>query len=286
LFYNRGMDLNVVNIGSIAWQVWQHDQSARVMGVTSRGLFLAIEQRVLFVSFERWRGPLTINVEGPLDCVIGDRVRLSPTRLIFPATEVDLSAVEVWHPGVPSCARPLTEQREALGQLASSVLARRAPEGFGGLLLHLVDLPEKPALSAIEAALLTWLNQLRDSIQYADFDQATTLIEGLLGLGRGLTPSGDDVTIGLLLSLNRWPADRDWRELNQRVIDLAYQRTTTISANLIECAAAGEADERLINIVDGLVTGTPSRDECVECVLDWGNSSGIDALIGMALACS
>jgi hypothetical protein len=71
--------------------------------------------------------------------------------------------------------------------------------------------------------------------------------------------------------------------LNQRVIDLAYQRTTTLSANLIACAAHGEADERLINAVDGIVTGTPSHAACVECVLGWGHSSGLDALIGMAL---
>ena len=84
--------------------------------------------------------------------------------------------------------------------------------------------------------------------------------------------------------LNRWQRSNAWRDLNQRVIEAAYQRTTTISANLIECAADGQADERLMKVVDGIVTGTPSIDECVNCILDWGNSSGIDALAGMAVA--
>ena len=72
--------------------------------------------------------------------------------------------------------------------------------------------------------------------------------------------------------------------MNRAVIEAAYRATTTISANLIECAAAGQGDERLITVVDGIATGSASIDECVECVLDWGSSSGIDALVGMAIA--
>lgn len=260
------------------------DRAAVVRGVTSRGVFLTIDRRVIFVSIERWRGPLTINVDRPIDCAPGDSVRLSPTRLIFPAFEVELAGAAVWQPTAPSPPiRSSVEQCETLRQLTASVLARRAPDGFGVLLPHLLDLPEKQAFSAGEAALLARLKQLRESLGNANFEQAATLIDGLLGLGRGLTPSGDDVTIGLLLMLNRWRRDRDWRELNQRVIDLADRRTTTLSANLIACAANGDADERLITVIDGVVRGTPSPEDCAACVLDWGNSSGLDALIGMAL---
>ena len=240
--------MNAHSIGLAAAQVTSRGGEAKVIGITSRGLFLSIDQRVLFVSVERWRGPLTINVDRTFDCALGDSVRLSPTRLIFPAIEIDLSAAEVWQPTAPAIARSIADQREALRQLASSVLARKAPEGFGLLLPHLLDLPEKQALSASEAALLARLTQLRES--------------------KDARRSAQDALMAF----------------NQRVVESAYQRTTTISANLIECAANGEADERLINVIDGLVTGTPSRDDCVEGVIGWGNSSGLDALIGMALA--
>jgi hypothetical protein len=284
--------MNATSIGRAAAEITSVGGEAKVIGITSRGLFLAIGRRVLFVSFEQWRGPLTINVERAIDCTISKSVRLSATRLIFSAIEIDLSAAEVWQASEPSSARPVAEQQGTLRQLASSVLARKTPEGFGVLLPHLLDLPEKQTLSASDGALLARMTQLRKLIQQGDFDQAATLIDGLLGLGRGLTPSGDDTAIGLLLTLNRHPERNEAESkealvaFNRRVIQSAYQRTTTISANLIECAAQGEADERLINVVDGLVTGTPSRDECVECVLEWGNSSGRDALIGMALASS
>ena len=283
-------------LGRLAAQGIALGCEATVIGTTSRGIFLARDQRVLFTSFERWRGPWTINVDRPFVCANGDSVRLSPTRLIFPALEVDLSTAAVWQPAAPTVTRSRVEQREALKQLASSVLARKAPDGFGVLLPHLLDLPEKQALAASEAALLARLNELRESIHHADFDQAAELIESLLGLGRGLTPSGDDVTIGVLLGLKRWRAhpERNGVEskdachlaqaaFTQRVVESAYHRTTTLSANLIECAANGEADERLITIITGLTTGTPSIAECTECALSWGHSSGVDALIGLAL---
>jgi hypothetical protein len=277
--------MNALSIGSVGVKVTSIGGEAKVIGVTSRGFFLSIDQRVLFISFERWRGPLTINIEQPFDCAIGEGVRLSSTRLIFPAIEVDLSTANVWQaPAVSAASQSPDEQLNALRHLAREVLAHNSGAGFGALLAHLLDLPEKQALSAVEAAQLAQLIQLRDSLRNAPFDQATELIEGLLGLGRGLTPSGDDVTIGLLLMLNRWQRERDWRELNQRVIALADRHTTTLSANLIECAADGEADERLINVVDGIVTGTPSLKECVGCVLGWGHSSGSDVLVGMAIA--
>jgi hypothetical protein len=90
--------------------------------------------------------------------------------------------------------------------------------------------------------------------------------------------------LGLLLMLNRWQAEHDWSELNRAVIAAAYQKTTTISANLIECAAAGQADERLIAVVEGIAAGSTAWETCVEHVLGWGSSSGIDALVGMTIA--
>ncbi|MBP7688709.1 MAG: DUF2877 domain-containing protein [Thermoflexales bacterium] len=281
--------MNAISVGRLAAQVIDFGGEAKVIGVTSRGIFLALDRRVLFVSVERWRGPLTITVDSPLVCASGDNVRLSPTRLIFPAFEVDLSTADVWQPLTPLIARPLADQRDALKQLASSVLARKTPTGFGVLLLYLLDFSEKQALSTNEAALLARLTQLRESIRQSDFDQAAELIESLLGLGRGLTPSGDDVTIGVLLGLKPWRAQPSTSlrsaqaAFTQCVVESAYQRTTTLSANLIECAANGEADERLINVLTGLITGQSAVATCTEYVLDWGHSSGVDALIGLAL---
>jgi hypothetical protein len=62
-------------------------------------------------------------------------------------------------------------------------------------------------------------------------------------------------------------------------------KTTTVSANLIDCAARGQADERLIRALDGIETGELSALECAHALGSWGNTSGLDALIGMGLVC-
>jgi hypothetical protein len=284
------MNFNVASIGSMAWQVWQHDQATRVIGVTSRGLFLLIDQRVLFVSLENWRGPLTITLGrsiGQLCALdVGAAAVFSNNRLIFPATPIILSAsaTEVWHaplPDMPPC--PIDRQRDSMQHIARHVIARAPDRGFGPLLSPLLDLPLSGPLSTDQVTVLSILHTLQLAVRAHDVPAVLASIDQLLGRGSGLTPSGDDCVLGLLLMLNRWQANRDWRKLNRAVIDSAYRKTTTISVNLIECAAAGQADERLLNIVDGIVTGEPGREECADCALAWGSSSGIDALVGMVI---
>jgi hypothetical protein len=53
---------------------------------------------------------------------------------------------------------------------------------------------------------------------------------------------------------------------------------------MIECAALGEADERLVAVADCIFVGDPPEAECVSRVVGWGASSGTDALTGMAVA--
>ena len=66
----------------------------------------------------------------------------------------------------------------------------------------------------------------------------------------------------------------------------AYQQTTTISANLIECATIGEADQRLIAALDCLMTQEPCTVEIIGDLLNWGHTSGVDTLLGMLTALS
>ncbi|MFN2177092.1 MAG: DUF2877 domain-containing protein, partial [Anaerolineales bacterium] len=62
-------------------------------------------------------------------------------------------------------------------------------------------------------------------------------------------------------------------------------KTTTLSANLIECAASGLADERLINALDWIKCGSSHKVRTlIDGLLGWGNTSGISAYIGFLFA--
>lgn len=287
------MNLSVTSIGRAAWRTWSHDQPANVIGVTSRGLFIRAADRVVFVSFETQRGPLTITLGRSIERLralhVGDAATFVNNRLIFPTTAITIAASPdvVWQaPSPVTSPSPIDQQLKTVQQIASLIVAREPDRGFSPLLAPLLDLPFNGPLSTDHATLLNILRTLRQAVRENDVPSAQTSIDRLLGRGDGLTPAGDDCVLGLLLMLNRWPHGIDGHDLNPLVIEAAYHQTTTLSANLIECAVEGQADERLLNVVDGIVTGQPTISECVDCALSWGNSSGIDALVGMAIAVS
>ncbi len=278
-------------LGRAAWEVWSQDQTASVIGVTARGLFIRAPRRVIFVSFETFCGPLTATLHPPFDQLhalqLNAPAHFSGSRLIFPSIEVAIQAspAKMWrYPAPRTNARTVDAQLENVRQIASGVIARRRAEDFSAVLPSLPGLPIHDLLAPDQLTLLENLFAFRQAWVARNTPQMIESITGLLGRGQGLTPSGDDCVLGLLLMLNRWQIGGDWHELNQHVIEAAYQTTTLLSANLIECAADGQADERLMKVVDGIVTGQPAIRECVDCALGWGNSSGIDALMGMAVA--
>jgi hypothetical protein len=71
--------------------------------------------------------------------------------------------------------------------------------------------------------------------------------------------------------------------LSRFLVQSAYERTTTVSANLIECATLGHACEALANVVDYVFRGEMEERACLEAMLGWGGSSGTDFLVGVVL---
>jgi hypothetical protein len=61
---------------------------------------------------------------------------------------------------------------------------------------------------------------------------------------------------------------------------------STLSANLIECATLGLADERLIEALDWLVSGRDQEATHIDELLNWGSSSGMDVFVGYVVALS
>jgi hypothetical protein len=166
------------------------------------------------------------------------------------------------------------------------VLERLPPAGsdFRQMLAYLclTDSKTDPPL------LLAHSQRLLAGLLGGQVSEAASALQAFLGAGPGLTPSGDDLVIGLLLALNRWG---DWLaggfdipKLSRLTSQAARQKTTGLSADLITCAGNGIADERLIAALDGLMTGDPSLTACAEMLLAWGASSGVDSLLGMGLA--
>lgn len=288
--------LNVHTIGHIAQQALSRTSHATVIGVTSRGIFLQCAKRqIVFISYEVVRNPLVLNMtmrnEGLEAIATADDAHVQNEILLFHATGLRIRWTEatVWRapaPGMPPV--PRSQQYSALATALQQQEAFGAARGFGPLLPHLLALPNTPQPDTSQQAILDRITALQAALQARHMPAAMHATERLLGLGPGLTASGDDFLMGLLLFLRRWPSDRLphdwWQSYARNVVRAAYHLTTTISANLIECAALGQADERLIAACDAIATSTGPADHWLQPLTTWGASSGIDALAGVALA--
>ncbi|WP_245966465.1 DUF2877 domain-containing protein [Sphaerisporangium album] len=118
---------------------------------------------------------------------------------------------------------------------------------------------------------------------------AITAAEQLMGLGPGLTPSGDDMLSGVLVALRRlgeaagvgravWLAD--W--LAATVAFDARTRTTPISATLLHCAARGEACAEAVAVLRG-IAGHHPLEPAARRLLTLGHTSGADLAWGLRM---
>jgi hypothetical protein len=289
--------IKAASVGIIVSKILSKDEDIRVFGKTSKGIFIKTCDRwLVFLSFDHFRGPLTItlNEKDPnLQTVsAGDPLKIHSHAIFLPnlAMTINIDGSEVWRPPPPS-ALPLSDAKcnEKLVHIAEKLMSNKNGEGLACLIPPLLGLPEVlPPKKIIDGLNWAYIQQLQTEIRNGEAVRTSGLLSSILGSGLGLTPSADDFCAGVLLTLNRWQnptwtSDR-LRELNLRVVEAANKKTTTLSANLIECAALGLANERLINALDWIVTGIAREPKIVPHLLGWGNSSGIDAFAGMAVA--
>lgn len=281
-------------IGAMARNLLKPGEVLKPMGLTSHGVFLRLSGNwVVFVTTEPQHGPLTINVSGSLQQLkLLENVQAGMVNLEgLSFHDIDLS-IETdhalfWMPPSPSYPNLSARQsRAVLEQIGRLCVNKKASAGFTDLLPCLFG--DQVELGKEKEGALVRITALEKALAVGSIPAILNAVQPLIGFGAGLTPSGDDLIAGLLLALNRWRdvlAPRlELASLNQAILQLVNSRTTTLAANLIQCATQGQADERLITALDGIMTGIPDATTCALTLSQWGHSSGIDALCGMALA--
>jgi hypothetical protein len=284
-------------LGTLAKDLISTEQTAAVFGIISRGIFIKTDnERMIFLSFENYRGPLTANLSGDWqrsrETSAGERAIISKEGILFPDSgiRISTSSAKIWDPPIPMESPLSADERTGLiRKLALNAYQQKGSVGLSEMLPLLAGFdPGDGNRDNLAEETREKINKIRQNLSKGDLRSSFPIIQSFLGLGTGLTPSGDDLIIGLLLSLNRWKSVTHPGEtlstLNDQVIEAAFRSTTTLSANLIESATLGLADERLIQAVDYLAVGEDHPSEVLKGLLDWGSSSGVDALVGMITA--
>jgi hypothetical protein len=181
------------------------------------------------------------------------------------AVTVSLDGAKTWVPLAQRSARP------NLKALHACLDGHVPDEGLGCVILgvhNALSVHAQPALEAIDR----WLAGNTLGAETAQ----------LIGLGPGLTPSGDDYLGGVLLAL-RWlgrgtQADSLWRWLEPRLA----AGTSAISAAHLAAAAGGEAHEALHEVLRDLSAWeAPDLLPALSRLDSVGHTSGWDALAGI-----
>ena len=249
--------LPITSIGLLARKILSAAYSAAILGITSRGVFFKIDTRwVIFLSYEHYCGPLTLNIahaiRTPLNIDPVLPIKIHPDAIVIPDANIYLLIQDAKDSIISPHPIRVFNQKEIIHRIKSvsqEILARRGGTGLTSLLVDLLQLPF-PRQSFQPNALSINIQQFQKDLMSPNMEQVASDMQKVIGLGSGLTPSGDDLISGFLLTCGRYedvlPLPYKLAQLNQAMIDLAYQKTSLLSANLIECATLGQADERLI----------------------------------------
>ena len=158
------------------------------------------------------------------------------------------------------------------------VAAAQAPEGFGTLLQR--RSPQFPLDRAMPC-----VRALGGAFARDDPDGVFAAAQPLLGLGAGLTPSGDDLVGGALFArrlLNR--AEPRWTKLGKDLSREIRSRSHRVSAVLFSDLAAGRSFAPLHEMASALSVGADEDAlSAARALVAIGHSSGWDMLAGFLI---
>ena len=260
-----------------------HDGSVRL--VTSAGTYLKLGDRIILLCPERWGiVPIGVSLRNyeallGLNPEPGQPVSIREGTICFPAgsAQLRLTAAERSKKG--------GQVREAALYRLAKILADENRKAGLAPLAALLQPEKKPwqPPNPYCASALPAIRTLLEGVAAGDRRRIDRGLDALLGLGPGLTPSGDDVLCGILYVLLRSDASEraGVRMLAQAAAAEAPAKTNAVSAAYLTAIAGGEDYERMQGVWLELTGEDVSR---AGQLLEVGSCSGGDMLFGMLAA--
>lgn len=274
-------------LGVLAHPVLQSGSTGVIVAAFQRCFYAAIDGALICVGAgSLGSGPLHVLGEGwPDDRFgVGQRLTITGTVLhIDGALLVDVAGAPIWQPDPAPAWSPasLTAGLQAVGARWRMTFGGEdwAPLGpsSSGRPSHLIA----AARPAVDALIRIVENGLRNSPPLST-DGAD--MAGLIGLGPGLTPSGDDCLLGALVALDGLglSAVRDslWHQCLPHL-----DRTNEISRAHLGAAARGYGAAVLHRAIHATMAGrVEGLEQVLSSVSAIGETSGRDGLTGALMA--
>ena len=209
---------------------------------------------------------------------------------------IDLRTASLWHIDLKGMRidlhRPDMAQAWAVAWL--ELLKHRSGSGISAMIAGIPVPSEHPGIlpiqTLVERAVQT-VPVLIDATRHLQVDAAITAVRPLIGLGPGLTPSGDDFIVGYLAGL--WStAGSDSTRLRFMSslgswLSQAADGTNPISRTYMKSAVNGNVSEPIATVAQriGQAKSMDGVREATRTALQVGNTSGSDGVLGLLLGC-
>ncbi len=282
---------HIGTIGICAARALREGACGKVGAVFERSFYVVIGgQWVCLVPSGGGRGPLNVvchedTLVGAIRGLrVGDDAAVARHLLrVGSSLSFSFGAMAEWKPALPGAWSKESVVR-GLALLRQAVAARDLPqEGLAGLLAD--PAPRNAVAKAAQEPLRNLYAMLQTAIaKGGDKPDADALVP-LLGIGPGLTPSGDDAIGGALIALHLLKEDAARDSLWMRLSPHARTATGSISLAHLEAAAEGFGHEAIHRVANLVMTGSAANlTEELNAVHAIGHTSGWDALIGIVTA--
>jgi hypothetical protein len=282
----------IVRSGILAREFCRDAAHAEVAAVFERSLYLRREDMFVCLGEPAIdNGPLTliadVGASRPLSALgfcPGEPASISDRCItIGCSARFTFERCELWRPPRWPLPRSFVELAD-VGHAIARLSAIEAPEeGFGRLYCrHESGAAETPLTRIARQRIARFTFWLRGALEAHHVPQSSQPIQHLIGLGPGLTPSGDDFLTGALALLDALAERKAHAALAHAIAVAPRGLTSALSDCLLRAAAAGHVSENLCCAVSAVIAD--EADKAVAAIRKIGHSSGWDMMAGIVTA--
>lgn len=219
-------------------------------------------------------GMLQLSADGLLPFKQGEAVCLKENWLLSKAFDIDLNGAESVELALSGCAVAEDVQQRLTQWLPEQLDKRGFLTG-----LRRDACCDHENISAFREVLLATMSQ-PDLDRAVRFEIFSRQLNQFIGLGEGLTPSGDDFLVGLLWALWVGEADRlPGFDTFLCAVQSTLHKTNDISAQMLRFAIRKRFTEPLISLAR--VSDPTDCAEAFKRIAAFGHTSGFDTLCGL-----
>ena len=289
-------DLRVTHCGLLAHRLLQEGRNGRVAAVFDKTFYVRSGNGVACIGTTALlSGPFTVATDTCCDTDWRARVlrvgvpwQVSNSTIYFGhGLRIRLNGARVWRPGQPARMRCDQELNHAMAAFYHAMRGRVPNKGLGKFVVQpspyndqrLFKMAREPV-----ARLRHWLSR-KGCGDGAVSSTALQSVRPLLGLGPGLTPSGDDFLAGIMITLHAFGRKDLAHELWRTIRPWALQAGNFISFAHLNAASKGLGFAPIHGFLDALQRGdSVEMTAYINSIDNIGHTSGWDTLAGVLTA--